>query len=167
MTFGDPGFRDKRFPIKGKRISKSNWQKEGSSIPRSKSMDGSIRALSLSCFLIGESSSAKPAKSARAEMTKPRAFCAHNAGKKRGVSVVWLLMKRILASQLAQCIGQKVFLRGWLNNLRSFGKLHFLILRDRSGLGQVVVTDSEQGKILAQLHPGSILKITGTALASA
>lgn len=76
-------------------------------------------------------------------------------------------MKRILASQLAQCIGQKVFLRGWLNNLRSFGKLHFLILRDRSGLSQVVITDAEQGKLLAQLHPGSILKITGTALASA
>lgn len=76
-------------------------------------------------------------------------------------------MQRILASQLAQCVGAEVFLKGWLNNLRSFGKLHFLILRDRSGLCQIVITDAEQGKALSHLQPGSVLKVTGMVAASA
>src|SRR5579862_2212139 len=76
-------------------------------------------------------------------------------------------MKRILASQLPEHIGQKVSLRGWLNNLRSFGKLNFLILRDRTGLCQIVIKDSEQGKTLSHLQPGSVLKITGTVASAA
>lgn len=75
-------------------------------------------------------------------------------------------MQRILASQLPQYIGHKVFLRGWLNNFRSLGKIYFLILRDRSGLCQIVINDVEQGKKLSQLQPGSILKISGTVVAS-
>lgn len=75
-------------------------------------------------------------------------------------------MQRILASQLPQCIGQTVFLRGWLNNLRSFGKLHFLVLRDRSGLCQIVIKEAEQGKALSHLQPGSVLIITGSAISS-
>src|SRR5579862_7247737 len=76
-------------------------------------------------------------------------------------------MKRILASQLPEHIGQKVSLRGWLNNLRSFGKLNFLILRDTTGLCQIVIKDSEQGKTLSHLQPGSVLKITGTVASAA
>src|SRR5215475_15748849 len=76
-------------------------------------------------------------------------------------------MQRILASQLPEHIGQKVFLRGWLNNVRSFGKLNFLILRDRTGLSQIVIKDTEQGKTLSQLQPGSILKVVGTVASAA
>jgi len=76
-------------------------------------------------------------------------------------------MQRVLASQLPEHIGQKVFLRGWLNNLRSFGKLHFLILRDRTGLSQIVIKDTEQGKVLSHLQPGSILKIVGIVASAA
>ncbi|MBI2742851.1 MAG: aspartate--tRNA(Asn) ligase [Chlamydiales bacterium] len=75
-------------------------------------------------------------------------------------------MKRILASQLAQHTGKKVFLRGWLNNIRPFGKLTFLVLRDRTGMAQVVVQDVEEGKKLSRLQPGSLLKVTGTAQAT-
>ena len=75
-------------------------------------------------------------------------------------------MQRILASELLDYIGSTVFLRGWLNNVRSFGKLHFLILRDRSGFSQIVVTDSQQGKMLSSLQPGSILAVSGKVVAS-
>jgi nondiscriminating aspartyl-tRNA synthetase len=73
-------------------------------------------------------------------------------------------MKRTLASELVQHIGQTVELRGWLNNVRPLGKLNFLILRDRSGLAQVVLEDkAEYGKI-AHLQPGSILKVIGKVI---
>ncbi|MFA6118398.1 MAG: aspartate--tRNA(Asn) ligase [Parachlamydiales bacterium] len=70
-------------------------------------------------------------------------------------------MKRILAKELPQHKNQKVFLRGWLNNIRSLGKLTFLIIRDRSGFAQIVIQDSQESKKILNLQPGSILKITG------
>lgn len=76
------------------------------------------------------------------------------------------MSKRILASDLSQHTNQTVTLRGWLNNLRAFGKLNFLILRDRSGLAQVVIQDKEVYKQIAHLQPGSILSITGQAVES-
>lgn len=75
-------------------------------------------------------------------------------------------MKRSLVRDLPRSIGQSVALRGWLNNLRSFGKLTFLILRDRTGLAQVVVEDPAEVKKISHLQPGSILKIEGIAAAS-
>lgn len=73
-------------------------------------------------------------------------------------------MKRILASELPQHIQKPVELRGWLNNIRPFGKLNFLILRDRSGLAQVVIEDRAEYRKIASLQPGSILKISGTSV---
>lgn len=75
-------------------------------------------------------------------------------------------MNRVLASELSQHTGEKVTLRGWLNNLRGFGKINFLILRDRSGLAQIVIEKSEEFKKIANLYPGSILTIVGKAAAS-
>lgn len=77
------------------------------------------------------------------------------------------MQTRILASQLTNHVGQKIFLRGWLNNLRAFGKLNFLILRDRTGFCQIVIEDKELFKTLQPLQPGTILKIEGEAVASA
>lgn len=71
-------------------------------------------------------------------------------------------MQRTLAKQLHQAIDQKVCLRGWVNNIRSIGKLTFLILRDRSGLAQVVIQDAPQSKAVAHLQPGSVIKAIGT-----
>lgn len=63
-------------------------------------------------------------------------------------------------------VGQNVMVRGWLNNTRAFGKLAFLILRDRSGLIQVVIEDKQESQKILGLQPGSILRIQGTASAS-
>jgi nondiscriminating aspartyl-tRNA synthetase len=75
-------------------------------------------------------------------------------------------MKRVLAKELSQHIGQKVLLRGWFNNLREFGKLSFLLLRDRTGFIQIVIQDKAELVKIAHLQPGSILSITGQVAAS-
>lgn len=71
-------------------------------------------------------------------------------------------MKRVLASEICQHQDKIVTVRGWFNNLRSIGKLNFLILRDRSGLIQVVVSQKEELRKVSELQPGSILSVTGS-----
>jgi len=75
-------------------------------------------------------------------------------------------MQRILSRELPNAIGQQVFIRGWLNNLRSLGKVSFLVLRDRTGFAQVVIESKEELAKVASLQPGSILSIRGQAAAS-
>lgn len=67
----------------------------------------------------------------------------------------------MLSRELGQHVGSVVQIRGWLHTIRPFGKINFLIVRDRGGLAQVVVEDREELKRLASLQPGSILKIRG------
>ena len=76
-----------------------------------------------------------------------------------------MTMKRILAAELHQHLNQSVLLKGWLNNTRSLGKINFLILRDRSGLAQIVIQSKEEFKKISHLQPGSILTIEGKAVA--
>lgn len=76
------------------------------------------------------------------------------------------MIKRILASELSQHVGQTVRLRGWLNNVRPFGKFNFLILRDRSGFAQIVIEDKDEYRKIAHLQTGAILTIHGQAVAS-
>ncbi|MGE5484524.1 MAG: asparagine--tRNA ligase [Ignavibacteriales bacterium] len=47
-------------------------------------------------------------------------------------------MEQTLIRRLNEHVGQEVELRGWLYNKRSSGKIHFLIVRDGSGLAQAV-----------------------------
>lgn len=75
-------------------------------------------------------------------------------------------MKRILAKQLPQHIGQPVMIQGWLNTTRAFGKLMFVIVRDRSGFIQVVVENKEERKKIEHLQPGSILTVHGQLIES-
>ncbi len=45
----------------------------------------------------------------------------------------------VVVSGLAKHVGQEITLRGWLHNKRSSGKLHFLEVRDGTGVAQCVV----------------------------
>lgn len=76
------------------------------------------------------------------------------------------IMTRILSSELKNYQTQTVVVRGWLNNTRAIGKLNFLILRDRDGLIQVVISDKEEFKKIKDLQPGTILQIEGTVIVS-
>lgn len=75
-------------------------------------------------------------------------------------------MERILASALSEHIDQQVRVSGWLNNVRSKGKINFLILRDRSGLAQIVIEDKDEFNKIAALQPGSILSIDGKVVSA-
>ncbi|KAF3361520.1 Aspartate--tRNA(Asp/Asn) ligase [Chlamydiales bacterium STE3] len=75
-------------------------------------------------------------------------------------------MKRILASELTEHIDQPVLLSGWINNLRSKGKICFLILRDRTGLAQIVIEDKEEYRKIAALQPGSVLVVEGKVVST-
>ena len=66
---------------------------------------------------------------------------------------------RVLAAELPKYINQSVKLSGWLNNIRTFGKLSFLILRDRSGFSQIVIDDKEELSKISQLQPGIYILI--------
>src|SRR5580698_11321436 len=53
--------------------------------------------------------------------------------------------ERVFIGQLAQHAGEEVTLSGWLNNRRSSGKIHFLQLRDGTGICQCVATLNDLG----------------------
>jgi len=75
-------------------------------------------------------------------------------------------MGRVLIRDLEAHIQKKVRLRGWLNTVRPFGKLTFLLLRDRTGLIQVVIENKDELKKISNLQPGSILTVEGEAISS-
>ena len=70
-------------------------------------------------------------------------------------------MERTLAKELLNFTGKTVKVQGWVNTVRSLGKVHFLILRDRSGFLQVVIQDKEEYQKISHLQPGTILSIEG------
>ena len=55
-------------------------------------------------------------------------------------------------SELKNFDGNNVTLNGWVYNIRSIGKIWFLILRDGSGLVQCVVIDKETDKKTFELE---------------
>lgn len=73
-------------------------------------------------------------------------------------------MQRTITSQLKEHIGNEVLLKGWLYNLRLLGKVNFLILRDRGGLAQTVISDTKELEKVKDLQPGSVLQIEGRAV---
>jgi nondiscriminating aspartyl-tRNA synthetase len=75
-------------------------------------------------------------------------------------------MHRVLSNELSKHVGERVLLRGWLNNVRPFGKLNFLLLRDRCGLAQVVIMDKDEYRKISALQPGTVLKVQGTVAKS-
>ncbi|MBN1262849.1 MAG: aspartate--tRNA(Asn) ligase [Candidatus Pacebacteria bacterium] len=66
-------------------------------------------------------------------------------------------MRRTLAAETTQKIGQKIRLAGWVNRRRNHGKLIFVDLRDRSGIVQLV-----GGKELDSLRPEDVIEVSGS-----
>src|SRR6202161_786599 len=69
-------------------------------------------------------------------------------------------------AHLSRHVGEEVLLRGWLYNKRSSGKLHFLELRDGTGIVQCVVFKGEVSPELFaaadRLQQETSLEVTGT-----
>lgn len=70
---------------------------------------------------------------------------------------------RVLTAHLLSHIGQEVILKGWVHNCRRLGNLAFLLLRDRSGIGQCVL----EGPLAAlPLANESVVFVTGKVVAA-
>ena len=71
---------------------------------------------------------------------------------------------RVLASDLSAHIGERVTISGWLHRKRDLKSVTFLVVRDRSGLGQVVLTEPVQA---GELPEETVIAVTGLVKAAA
>lgn len=76
-------------------------------------------------------------------------------------------MERIATIELAAHVGRRVRLAGWVHHIRRLRMVTFLILRDGSGLVQIVVEEEPARQALAGLEHETVVEIEGTAVANA
>jgi len=77
------------------------------------------------------------------------------------------LAPRVLARDLASVEpGERVTLAGWIHRRRVLASVTFLVMRDRSGLAQVVVKDRETVDQLSGLPEETVVEVTGTVSAN-
>ena len=78
-------------------------------------------------------------------------------------------MKRTLIAELPQRIGEQVRIRGWVQALRDQKRVQFIVLRDESGLAQVVLAKGEEpsdlNERISALTVESAVTIVGTVAA--
>jgi len=78
-------------------------------------------------------------------------------------------VERTLIAELPQKIGERVRIRGWVNALRDQKRVQFIVLRDETGLAQVVLAKGEEpselNERLTALTVESAVTLTGTVAA--
>ncbi|MEV7806048.1 aspartate--tRNA(Asn) ligase [Microbispora sp. NPDC088329] len=70
------------------------------------------------------------------------------------------MISRTLAADLPAHVGHRVRLAGWLHRRRELKSVSFLVIRDRSGLAQIVLREP------VQLAEETVVEVTGTVAAS-
>lgn len=70
-------------------------------------------------------------------------------------------MERIVSKDVATHLGHSVTIQGWLHKKRLLGGLSFILVRDRSGVTQVVVEDKDEVEKLRALQVGTVLQVEG------
>lgn len=73
---------------------------------------------------------------------------------------------RILARDLSSRVGERALLQGWLHHTRQLKAVDFLLLRDRSGITQVIVEAPDVRRRIAALPHESVLAIAGEVVTS-
>src|SRR3989338_11447573 len=75
------------------------------------------------------------------------------------------MITRIYTSQIKDHIGASVTVAGFVKTIRDQGNIKFLVVRDITGIIQIVVTKNNQDALLAasQLSTESVVAITGLA----
>jgi nondiscriminating aspartyl-tRNA synthetase len=78
------------------------------------------------------------------------------------------MISRVLAADLPAHVGEQVRIAGWLHRRRELKSVTFLIVRDRSGLAQVVLSSLTQreGADHRGLPEETVVEVTGTAVAN-
>jgi len=75
-------------------------------------------------------------------------------------------MQRIHSAHLPAHAGQPVRIAGWVHRRRLLKSVTFLIVRDATGLAQVVVTDPAVREVVARLTEETVVEVTGTVVAN-
>lgn len=76
-------------------------------------------------------------------------------------------MQRIYTTQLAEHVGQQVWLMGWLHHIRRLSEVSFLILRDKEGIAQVVSTEHTSLDEASHIPHESVISVRGMVVAEA
>jgi nondiscriminating aspartyl-tRNA synthetase len=78
-------------------------------------------------------------------------------------------VNRTLIAELGEKVGERVRIRGWVQAVRDQKRMQFLVIRDETGLAQVVLPKeeepSEHNEAVSALTVESAVTITGTAIA--
>jgi nondiscriminating aspartyl-tRNA synthetase len=77
---------------------------------------------------------------------------------------------RVLSIELLAHVGERVTIAGWLHAKRKLGAVSFLLVRDRSGLAQVVIDPSNtvlQGAAPLDLSAETVVEVEGDVVAAA
>ncbi|MET9240443.1 aspartate--tRNA(Asn) ligase [Nonomuraea sp. NPDC003709] len=69
------------------------------------------------------------------------------------------MISRVMSAELAEHAGQRVTIAGWVHRRRQLKSVSFLVVRDRTGLAQVVAASDLPGE-------ESVVEVTGTVTAS-
>ncbi len=77
------------------------------------------------------------------------------------------LSRRTWTSDLPYLAGEGVTIKGWLHHRRSLKSVCFLLVRDATGIAQVVVDDPELRERVESLPHEAVLAIDGEAVANA
>jgi nondiscriminating aspartyl-tRNA synthetase len=92
-----------------------------------------------------------------------------SAGRRRLSSDRVQRVTRTLITHLSDCIDQSVTVRGWVNAIRDQKKVQFVVLRDETGLAQVVLPKDDPptalNEAVSALTVESAVTITGTVVA--
>jgi len=75
-------------------------------------------------------------------------------------------MQRILSRAVPAQVGREVMIAGWIHRRRLLKSVAFLIVRDATGLTQVVVTDPDLRATLEKLPEESVVEVRGTVVAN-
>lgn len=67
---------------------------------------------------------------------------------------------RTLLSEAKDNLGKKITVLGWVHRIRELGKISFILLRDRSGVVQLVLEEKPEVTV------ESVVSVTGTAVAN-
>ncbi len=73
-------------------------------------------------------------------------------------------MERVLARDVKTHVGKDITLRGWLHKKRLIGGINFILLRDRSGVIQIVIQAEAEVEKLRNMQVGTVLSVIGKAI---
>lgn len=73
---------------------------------------------------------------------------------------------RTLVRKLPADVGEHILLQGWLHHTRNLRAVDFLLLRDHTGVAQVIVEAEEQRSLLASLPHEAVIEVSGRVVSS-